>query len=142
MVMDALRALLSAFFGTLGFAILLQAPRRSWIPASGIGAVSFFLYWLLCLIIPESLALFCGAAVGAALAQVCARKMRMISTVFHTMAIVAFVPGLALYRLMAQAAVGEYSSAAHFGVSAMISIAMIALGSSVGSHLSRRRKHT
>ena len=140
MVTEALRALLSSFFGTLGFAVLLRAPRRSWLPGSAVGSLAFGLYWLLSLFVPEPLALFCGSAVGAGLAQVCARRLRMISTIYQTLAIVSFVPGLALYRLMAQSAVGEYGSAANYGVSAMITIAMIALGSGVGSYISRRRK--
>ena len=32
---------LSSFVGTLGFALLLQAPRRSWLPASAIGAIAY-----------------------------------------------------------------------------------------------------
>ena len=38
---------LTSFVGTLGFAILLHAPKRAWLPASLIGAMTYTLYWSL-----------------------------------------------------------------------------------------------
>ena len=46
-MLDILGALLMGFFATIGFAGLLHAPWRSWIPASLIGAAGYVVYWLL-----------------------------------------------------------------------------------------------
>lgn len=132
------RIFLSAFFGTLGFALLLHAPRKAWVPASIIGAAAYSLYWLLHeagLGMPISI--FIGALAGSLMAQGCARKMRMIATIFVTLSIVALVPGLGLYRCAALLAQGENAAGVRTGVEAMTTITMIALGLGVGSFLFR-----
>ena len=47
MITDVLRALISSFVGTLGFALLLHTPRRAILPASLIGMFAYLLYWVL-----------------------------------------------------------------------------------------------
>ena len=134
----AARMFLSAFLGTLGFALLLHAPRRSWLPASVIGAVAYTLFWVLNQAgLSLTLSVFTGALVGSLLAQLCARKMRMIATIFVTLSIVAMVPGLGLYRCMALLAQGENAAGVRAGVEAMSTILMIALGLGVGNFLFR-----
>lgn len=129
---------LSAFAGTLGFALLLHAPRRAWLPASAIGAVAYTLYWVLNAAgLGMSLSIFIGAAAGSLMAQFYARRMRMIATVFITLSIVAMVPGLGLYRCMALLAQGQNTAGLRTGVEAMMTITMIALGLAVGSFLFR-----
>ena len=44
MMPDWLRMVLASFLGTFGFGLLAHAPKRSWIPASLLGAFSFMLY--------------------------------------------------------------------------------------------------
>lgn len=128
----------SAFVGTLGFAILLQAPRRAWFPASAIGAAAYTLFWVLeQLGMSLTMATFIGALLGSTLAQICARRMRMIATIFITLSIVAQVPGLDLYRCMAYLAQGQTAAGVDAGVSAMSVILMIALGLGVGGFLCR-----
>lgn len=134
MIADLLRILLMSFLGTLGFALLLHAPKRAWIPASIIGGVSYTLYIALMeLGAPEAAAMFLGALAGSLLAQTCARKMRMIATVFITLSIVSLVPGLGLYRCMEYLGAGKNALGVQAGVSAMTDIMMIALGLGVGS---------
>lgn len=129
---------LSSFVGTLGFALLLQAPRRSWLPASAIGAIAYTFYWVLVQMgSGESFSIFVSTLLGSMLAQFCARKMRMIATIFVTLSIIAQVPGLGLYRFMALLGQQQYSLAIRVGVNAMMSILMIALGLAVGSFLFR-----
>lgn len=129
---------LSAFLGTLGFSLLLHAPRRAWLPASLIGAAAYTLYWVLNQAgLSMPLSIFIGALAGSLLAQGCARRMRMIATIFITLSIVAMVPGLGLYRCMALLAQGENAAGVHTGVEAMTTILMIALGIAVGSFLFR-----
>lgn len=134
MMAELVRILLMSFLGTLGFALLLHAPKKAWLPASLIGGVSYTLYFaLLELGAPEAAAMFCGALAGSLLAQLCARKMRMIATIFITLSIVSLVPGLGLYRCMEYLGAGKNALGLQAGVSAMTDIMMIALGLGVGS---------
>lgn len=137
MLHGLLRALLSSFLGTLGFAVLLHSPRRAIIPASIVGAAAYLLYWLLLTLgAPEYIAVFMGALCGSLSAQWLARRMHMIATVFVLLSIVAAVPGLGLYRCMELLGASSPEALA-VGVSAMVSIVMIVLGIGMGSFLFR-----
>ena len=73
--------------------------------------------------------MFLAALFGSLLAQFCARKMRMIATIFLLLSVVALVPGLGLYRCMEQLGHQQYTLGAQTG------ILMMALGIGVGSFL-------
>ncbi len=134
--------LLGSFVGTLGFAMILNAPRKAWLPTSAIGMLAEGVYWgLLQCSVYEPLAMFLGALLGSVLAQYCARRMRMIATVFIVLAIIPLVPGLGLYRCMSFLAQQMYSAGAAAGVGAMADIVMIALGVAMGSFLFRQYMH-
>lgn len=138
MVGEMILTLVSSFLGTLGFAMILHAPKKAWLPASLIGGVAYTLYWVLMKLgVSEPGAIFCGALLGSLLAQWCARRMRMIATIFVTLSIVALVPGLGLYRCMELLGQHQNSAGLQVGVAAMLSIGMIALGIGVGSFLFR-----
>lgn len=129
---------LSSALGTLGFAVLIQAPRKAWIPAGLIGGASYALYTVLFeLGANEPAAIFTAALMGSLLAQFCARRMRMIATIFISLSIVSLVPGLGLYRCMSLLAQGQNSAGLQTGVAAMMSFLMITLGLAVGSFLFR-----
>ena len=133
-----LRAAVSSFVGTWGFALLLNAPKRAWLPAAAIDAVGYVLYWLMLRLgAGEPLAIFAAAMAASVLAQFCARRMRMIATIFVSLSIVSLVPGLGLYRCMELIGQGQNAAGLQTGVAAMISILMIALGLAVGSFLFR-----
>ncbi len=130
--------ILFSFVGNLGFAILLHVPKKAWIPASIIGGVAYGLYWALMQGgVSEPAAIFSGALLGSLLAQGCARRMRMIGTIFVTLSIVSLVPGLGLYRFMALLGQKENALGLQAGVAAMTGIGMIALGVGLGSFLFR-----
>jgi len=134
-----LTALLTSFVGTLGFSVLLHTPQRAWLPGSCIGAVGYTLYWALIAWggLSEPAAIFIGSLVASLLAQYAARRMRMIASIFATLAIIAFVPGLGLYRCMSLLAQGDTSLGLQTGIAAMANILMITLGLSVGSFIFR-----
>ena len=73
--------------------------------------------------------MFLAALFGSLLAQFCARKMRMIATIF------LLVPGLGLYRCMEQLGHQQYALGAQTGILTMAGILMMALGIGVGSFL-------
>ncbi len=129
---------LGAFLGSLGFAVLVQTPRRSWIPASLIGMGAYMVCFLLGeLGLPNAAAIFCGTMAGSLSAMLCARRMKMISTIFMMLSIVPFVPGLGLYRCMHYLGGGFTTLGARAGIVAMTTIAMIVIGQGVGSFLYR-----
>ena len=127
-----------SFFGALGFTFLVHAPVKAYLPSGLIAAVSYLLYWLLTRWgVADAMAVFCGALLGSLLGHLLARKLRMIHTVFLMASIVPVVPGLGLYRMMASFGRGETMLGADLGIQAMITIAMLALGLSMGSFVNR-----
>ena len=137
-----LRAIIGAFVGTVGFAMLVHVPKKSWLPSGVIAACSYMVYFLLVKAgLPDPMGIFIGSLFGSLVGQVCARKMKTIGTVFVMSAIVPVVPGLGLYRMMAFLGQGETASGADLGIQAMITIAMIALGMSMGSFIDRVIQH-
>lgn len=127
---------LTSFIGTLGFAILLHAPKRAWLPASLIGASTYTLYCSLRQCgVDDASSMFLAALFGSLLAQFCARRMRMIATIFLLLSVVALVPGLGLYRCMEQLGSKQYALGAQTGILTMAGILMMALGIGVGSFL-------
>lgn len=132
----------SAFVGALGFGLLLHAPRKALLWASLIGALGYCCYWLLLRAgLGENFAVFFGALLSAACAQIAARRTRMIATIFVTVAILPFVPGLGLYRAMRSLAQGELAQGLGIAFSTMSSILMIALGIGLGSFFFGLNRH-
>lgn len=129
---------LSSSVGTFGFAIFMHAPKRAWLPASVIGGAAYLTYWaLLQMNVYEPLSMFTGALLGSLLGQYCARRMRMIATIFLLLGMIPLVPGLGLYRCMSFLAQEMYSEGADAGVRAMVDIVMIAFGLGMGSYVFR-----
>lgn len=143
MVMGLITALWSSFLGTLGFGVLLKAPKKGLLAASVIGAVGYGIYWLVMQWGgSEYMAMFVGSMAASVLAQLAARKLKMIATVFITLAIIPLVPGLGLYRCMSYLAQGQNALGAQTGIHAMMNFLMIALGVAVGGflpHLKRKQ---
>jgi len=129
---------LSSSVGTFGFAIFMHAPKRAWLPASVIGGAAYLTYWaLLQMNVYEPLSMFIGALLGSLLGQYCARRMRMIASIFLLLGMIPLVPGLGLYRCMHYLAQEMYSAGADAGVRAMVDIVMIAFGLGFGSYIFR-----
>ena len=138
LIIDVLLKGVSSFVGTLGFAIFMHAPKRAWLPASTIGGVAYLLYWaLMQLGLNDPTAIFIGALLGSVLGQYCARRMRMIASIFVLLSMIPLVPGLGLYRCMHYLAQEMYGAGADAGVRAMVDVVMIALGLAVGSYIFR-----
>ena len=142
-VLGGLIKLISSFVGTFGFAIFMHAPKRAWIPASAIGGVAYTVYWVLLQFdLYEPSVIFIAALVGSILGQYCARRMRMIATIFVLLAMIPLVPGLGLYRCMHYLAQEMYGAGADAGVRAMMDIVMIALGLATGNFVFRMFVHS
>ena len=138
LVEQLLRAVLGAFFGTVGFAMLVHAPKRSWFVSGLIASLSYLVYWLLAYWdVPDPMAIFFGALFGSLAGLLAARLKKMIGTVFLMSAIVPVVPGLGLYRMMSSLGQGQIAAGAKIGIQAMITVAMIALGLGAGAFADR-----
>lgn len=134
MAFEILKIAIASFFGSFGFGALLHAPKESLPIGSAIGALGYVGYWLLCQAgVAEALAMFLGAFVASAAGQIAARKMKRISTIFVTVAILPLVPGLGLYRAMSALGQGNLSLGGSIAVESMTLILAIALGVGVGS---------
>ena len=134
MITEWILPCLSAFAGTLGFGLLIRAPRRSLLPGSLIGAGIFTLYIAMNRLgVADPAAFFLCSLMGSILALCCAAKMKMIGTIFLMLSIVSFVPGLGLYRSMRFLGAGLTSAGVDQGIGAMVTILMIALGQGTGS---------
>ena len=133
-----IRAVLGAFFGTVGFAMLVHTPKRAWFVSGLIASLSYLIYWPMSFLnLPEPMAIFIGSLFGSLTGLLCARRMKIIGTVFLMSAVVPVVPGLGLYRMMAALGRGQLSVGARTGVQAMITVAMIALGLGAGAFIDR-----
>lgn len=133
-----LRAVLGAFFGTVGFAMLVHMPKRAWFVSGLVASLSYLVYWgLTALQFSDPMAIFIGSLFGAVAGLLCARMMKIIGTVFLMSAVVPVVPGLGLYRMMAALGQGQIAAGADLGIRAMITVAMIALGVGAGAFADR-----
>lgn len=133
MLPDVIKSLLISFVATVGFAGMLHAPVRSWIPASLIGSAGYMLYWaLLQAGWADPSAIFVGSCAASLLAQITARRMRMIASVFSVLAIIPCVPGYGLYQTMYYIGQGETGLGLDKLIATMSSILMLALGMAVG----------
>jgi len=133
-----LRAVFGAFFGTIGFAMLVHVPKRAWLQSGLIASLAYLVYWGLREGgLPEPMAIYAGSFIGSLAGLLCARRMKIIGTVFLMSAVVPVVPGLGLYRMMAAFGQGQLASGADMGTSAMITVAMIALGVGAGAFVDR-----
>ena len=138
LLLGFLRIFLSSLVGTLGFAAILHAPRKAWLPSAALGGLSYALYWLLMQLgLSDPEAIFTASMAVSLLAQFCARRMRMIATIFVALSIIPLVPGLGLYRSMELLGQGQNAAGLQAGVAALISIMMIARGLAGGAFLFR-----
>ena len=114
---ELLRAVFGAFFGTVGFAMLVHVPRRAWFISGLIASLSYLVYWFMVFLgLPDPMAIFIGSLFGSVVGLFSARKKKIIGTVFLMSAVVPVVPGLGLYRMMAALGQGQISSGARTGI--------------------------
>ena len=119
---ELLRASLGAFFGTVGFAMLIHVPRRALLVSGLIAILSYLVYWgSLRIGLSDPTSIFLGSLIGSLAGHQSARKMKIIGTVFLVSSIVPVVPGLGLYRMMAYLGRNRIADGANMGIRAMIS---------------------
>jgi len=119
--------LLFGFFGSLGFGILFNAPKRMLVPTALIGAFGMFIYMVLLPRYGMVNACFFGTCAIAVLAEIFCRVGKDATTVFIIPGIIPFVPGVSLYETMSAMLSGNYSGAMQAGTQALTIAGSMAL---------------
>jgi len=133
-ILQALILLAASFLAGAGFGMLQSAPQKAVLWGGVLGMMGYMAYWaLMQLGVSEAPAMFLGMLLAAIGAQVFARKLKMISTVFVTISMMPMVPGLGLYRAMSALAQGDLMQGGSVGAHTMLLILMIAMGIGLAS---------
>ena len=139
MIHDLVIGAAGAFGGTVGLSMLLNAPPRSILPASVTGMLGQVVYMLLYRHMGQGLmfSYFLATVVISVICEICARVMRMPSTIFLLSALIPLVPGYSFYAMLLALVQDNGMQAARFGMEAVQIVAAIAVGSAVTSVLFR-----
>ena len=120
---------LSSTLAGSGFGALLYAPRKAIVWGGPLGGIGFTAYWLVMQLgAGETAAMFVGALIASIGAQMSARKLKMIATVFVTIAIIPLVPGGYMYKAMITLIGGDIQLFAEKCVHALSIAGSIAMG--------------
>ena len=145
MAVQVLVVAASSFVAGAGFGALLHAPKKAILWGGLIAIVGYLTYWFMMQeSISEIIAMFVAAFAAATFGQLAARKLRMIATVFVTIAILPLVPGLGLYRAMSALGQSDISGGLAIAAKTMALFLIMAIGIGLGSALfsARRRQES
>ena len=135
MIEDLLISAAGAFGGTLGFAYLLNVPRRTVLPTSLTGMLGFLIYVLLARYAGQSLifSYFFATVAVTVICEMLARALHLPSTIFLLTSLVPLVPGYNFYCAMLALVEDNGALAAACGLQAIQIVAAIAVGAAVTS---------
>lgn len=129
--MHTLLQLVTAFFGSLGFALLFGLHRRYLLPAALGGMLSWGVFVLLRLWLSSAfLCCFAASACAMLYAEVLARYLRTPATVFVIPAVIPLVPGSSLYYAMSCVVQRDLTRAREYGAETLEFALAIAVGMS------------
>ena len=132
---DLLVRCLGAIGGTIGFCYVLDAPRKTILPASLIALLSYLIYDLMAVGLSQSMifSYFFATVVITVICEMVARRMRMPTTVFLLSAMVPLAPGYSIYHAMLCLVQNNGALAASSGLSALQAVGAMAVGAAVTS---------
>ena len=135
MIEDLLISAAGAFGGTLGFAYVLNVPRRTVLPTSLNGMLGFLVYVLLARYAGQSLifSYFFATVAVTVICEMLARVLHLPSTIFLLTSLVPLVPGYNFYCAMLALVEDNGARAAACGLEAIQIVAAIAVGAAVTS---------
>ena len=135
MIREFILGALGAFGGTMGFALLVNAPRRTVLPTSMTSMAGYTVYLLLSLLLGRGVLIsyFLATAFISVVCEIEARVMRMPATVFLLCALVPLVPGYSFYSAMLALVENDGARAAASMMQAVQIVAAIAVGAAVSS---------
>ena len=136
--MDFVFDFIMCFLATFCFCFIMNAPKKSMATASFFAAVGFLVYDLVKLTgIGEPVSIFVGTACIAVSGEVCARVFKMPSTVFVFPGVVAFVPGVGIYRTMLALIQSDFEKFQKIGTETIIIALAMAMAIAVINVFSR-----
>lgn len=94
--------LLSAFAGSLGFAMMFQLRRNLWIPAS-LGGMLVWGFYLFCVQITDErtfISCLMASALAGIYSEVLAKVLHAPATIFAITAVIPLIPGSSLFYTM------------------------------------------
>ena len=135
MIEDLIISALGAFGGTLGFAFVLNLPRRTILPTSLTGMLGFLVYVVLCRYMGQgqTYSYFLATMVVTVICEILAKLLHLPSTVFLLTSLVPLVPGYNFYCAMLALVKDNGARAAACGLEAIQIVAAIAVGAAVTS---------
>lgn len=127
--MNAPIQLITAFLGSLGFAMLFNVRGRRLLPASFGGFLAWSVYLLAMRLWPsEPLCYLIASAALTVWAEILARLLKAPATLFIVTAAIPLIPGGSLYHTMEYAILGDAGSFLRQGVATLLLAASIAAG--------------
>ncbi len=127
--MKELLQIITAFLGTLGFAVVFRSKKQHLLLLSFGGALSWIAY-LVCaaFISSDPVCYFAASAVVGLYSEVFARILKTPATNIFAVAVLPLIPGGALYYTMRYAVIGEWEKFLEQGNITMRIALAIALG--------------
>ncbi len=127
-----------SYLAAVGFAVFLNAPKKTLYISGAIGMISWIIYVLLMRLGFDMMSSnFFAACVAALLCEILARKMKKPTILFVVPGIITLIPGLGLYNTMSYVVEGDFQQAFTTGANVLLASGSIALGVIVVSSLFR-----
>ena len=128
--MDIIIQLLAALVGSLGFALIFNAGKRTMIPSIIGGMLGWAVYLFFEFLgTGVFLATIAAAAFCQIYSEIFARILKAPTTVIYIPAIVPLVPGGSLYNTMYNAAINDWGNFRYYGATTL----KVAFGIAVGA---------
>lgn len=141
-MMDFVIGMIFAWGAVLLVSIMLQAPKRSLMLTSTIGAIGWGTYLLASSSLNEVLSTFIASLMVMILAHLCARKYKYPTTIFIVACHFLFVPGEAIYRAVFSLLQDDPALFQHYLLKALMISGSIALSIMLIDTLFSLRKRT
>lgn len=127
--MEYTMQLVTAFLGSLGFAMLFHVRREKLLLASLGGLLAWGVYLLMGLASDQDVVRYFVASVVLTIyAETLARVVKCPATLFLVTAAVPLIPGGSLYRTMQYFMMGEFSACSVQGLNTVLLAVAIAVG--------------
>lgn len=121
--------LIGAFFGTLGFCILLNIPKKLWVCSSMVGTAAWGVYLAAGHFTDAAVTInFLAALAAAVLSQILARFFRAPVTLFLIPGILPMVPGAGMYEIAYNAVRGDQAQVNYYIMQTLQIAGAIAVG--------------
>lgn len=127
--MDMFMQLVTAFLGSLGFALLFQVRRDRLLPASLGGLLAWGVYLLMGLAVQQDVVrYFVASVVLTVYGEILARIVKCPATLFIVTASIPLIPGGSLYRTMQYFMLNDLESFSRQGLTTVLLAVAIAVG--------------